>query len=776
MAREIEQSTVMRFWFALVAFALTVNFLSADDRVIDFDDTIAPILAKHCLSCHSGDDPKSQLDLSRRKSAFRGESGVVLVPGNLDESPFWHRIVEGEMPPEEPLGKNEQDIIKRWIESGAAWGTDPIDPFSIPSENRAGYDWWSLQPLQTVSPPKNSDSTQSVHPIDAFIQARLSESGLQPSPPATDRELIRRMKFDLLGLPPTPEEVERLSRELQQDPEKAISAMADEFLSSKHFGERWARHWLDVVRFGESQGFERDKLRTDSWHYRDWVIQVLNDDMPYDEFVRLQLAGDVLRPDDPDAITATGFLVAGAWDEVGHNQQSGAMKAVVRQDELEDYVATIGQAFLGLTIHCARCHDHKFDPISQKEYYQLAAAVAGVNHGSRQMSSNEDRHELDQITRELERVKEEIEKAKALAESHAVGQSERVENLEKDTFRLAELQKRLRPRTVYAVTAKKPHETFVLARGNPNRKGERVKPGGVHSVSGVDGDFGIDESASDADRRRALANWIASEKNPLFARVIVNRIWHHHFGVGLVETPNDFGFNGGKPSHPQLLDYLAGELIESGFRRKHIHRLIVTSATYQQSSRFRRDSAEIDAGNRLLWRKSPVRLDAETLRDTLLSVSGQLNPQFGGAPYQDFTTHVHNSQFYDIVDKDTSDVYRRTIYRTWIRSGRSPLLDVFDCPDPSTTAPKRTVTTTPLQALAMMNNSFVLRMADRFAQRVEREAGPNLEDQIQRVSQLAFSREFSDAESQRAEQFVRGHGLSAFCRVVFNSNEFIHVD
>lgn len=335
---------------------------------------------------------------------------------------------------------------------------------------------------------------------------------------------------------------------------------------------------------------------------------------------------------------------------------------------------------------------------------------------------------------------------------------------------------KVKPYQVYAATPRKPDVAHVLNRGNPADKRDVVSPGGIASVVGVKSDFGLKPDASDADRRRKLAAWITNPANPLFARVIVNRIWHYHFGTGLVETPNDFGFNGGRPSHPQLLDWLASELIESGWSLKHVHRLIVTSATYLQASRHRDECAAVDSSNRLLWRKAPMRLEAEVLRDTVLAVSGQLNRQYAGAPYRDFTTFTRNTQFYVMADLDTPDVYRRTVYRTWVRSGRNRFLDAFDCPDPSTTAPKRAVTTTPIQSLTLMNNSFVLRMADRFAARVTADAGKQPADQAKRLYELAYGRSPDETDTVQLASFISEHGLPALCRVIFNSNEFIHVD
>ena len=307
-----------------------------------------------------------------------GDSGEAIDRADPQQSLIWKRIEADEMPPEHPLPDDERAVFRDWLKAGAEWGTEVIDPFATSSDQRAGRDWWSLQPIQRPSLTQSGSDS-----IDHLVRAKLDSVALSQSPPASPRELLRRMSFDVIGLPPTPEQVDAFERAMGSDPKSAVDELIDRLLSSHHYGERWARHWLDIARFGESNGFERDSLREHSWHYRDWVINALNKDLPYDAFVRRQLAGDVLHPKNPDATIATGFLVAGAWDEVGQSQQSAAMKAVVRQDELEDYVGTIGQAFLGLTINCARCHDHKFDPITQREYYQLTATLAGVRPGTR---------------------------------------------------------------------------------------------------------------------------------------------------------------------------------------------------------------------------------------------------------------------------------------------------------------------------------------------------------------------------------------------------------
>ena len=402
-------------------------------------------------------------------------------------------------------------------------------------------------------------------------------------------------------------------------------------------------------------------MRENAWPYRDWVIDALNYDMPYDRFARLQIAGDVLEPEDAGAITATAFLVCGAFDCL--IPQGDKMRRIMREDEVEDLVGTVGQTFIGLTMNCARCHDHKFDPIQQKEYYQMASALAGVHRGDRKVAED---------------------------------------------------------KTAYAVTPTGAPVVHLLKRGSPFEPAEAVTAGGVAALRGIDSDFGLAEDAPEAERRKKLAQWITQPDNPLFAQVMVNRLWHYHFGQGLLKTPNDFGFSGGLPSHPELLDWLAVEFRECGWSLKAMHRLIVSSATYQQSSQLNSSAYAMDADNTLLWRYRPSRLEAEVLRDSILKVAGQLNTAAGGPGFRDFNMYMHKGSWvYDAIDPEGPEFNRRSIYRTWARGSIHPVLTTFDCPDPSASAPVRSVTTTPLGALAFMNDSFVLRMADHFAVRVQ---------------------------------------------------------
>ncbi|MCH8924416.1 MAG: PSD1 domain-containing protein, partial [Planctomycetes bacterium] len=623
-----------------------------------FDHRVAPILASYCLECHSGAKPKGGLDLSSRRTAMKGgENGLAIQAGKPAASLLWERVRSGEMPPKEELPKTAKQTLRKWIAAGAHWGTDPIDPFRFTTTKRAGLDWWSLQPLaKPPVPPVDGDSdgdNWSRNEIDRFIIAKLRAKGLAPSPRADPRTLVRRIYYNLIGLPAPLEAIDKFTK----DPSpKAWGQLVDELLASKHYGERWARHWLDVVRFGESHGFEYNQPRENAWHYRAWVIRSLNRDLPYDQFARMHLAGDAIQPNSLEGAAAVGFLVAGTHNSV--LGASPAMKLAGRHDELEEMAGTVAQTFLGLTVNCARCHDHKFDPISTREYYRFIAALDGVQHGERKVRS--------------------IPAAGAVA--------------------------------VFSVVSGNPGAMHVLLRGDVTRPGDEVAPGGIKAVRNVSASFGIDKRAADTLRRRALADWISHRDNGPFHRVVVNRVWHYHFGKGIVDTPSDLGFNGGRPSHAKLLEWLAVWFRHNGYSLKKLHKLIVTSATYQQASRSNPKATKIDKENRLLWRQNARRVEAEVLRDSILDVAGQLNREQFGPGYRDVkVVEVPPAFYYLPVDPIGKQFNRRTIYRWNVRGQRSALLDTFDCPDPSVKTPKRSVTTTPSQALSQWNDAFVLR-------------------------------------------------------------------
>ncbi len=762
----------------------------ADDAF--FDAQVAPILVKHCIECHNANDFKGNLNLQTKEGFLAGgELGKALNSDNPAESLLLARVLDDEMPPEHPLNDNEKKTLTTWFDQKANWGTSPINIFSFSSPSRAGYDWWALQPLQRPNLPQQAD-TLTHNPVDAFIQQTLRAAELKPSALADKRTLIRRLYFDLTGLPPTPETVAIF---LDNDRPDSYEQLVDKVLASPQYGERWARHWLDVVRFGESQGFERDKLRTHSWRYRDWVINAFNADFPYDEFARLQLAGDLLQGNSSFGRIATGFLGAGTWDEVGFSQRSPIFKRVVRQDQLEDLTAAVSQSFLALTVNCARCHDHKFDPITQKEYYQFTASLASVYHGKmtfvEQMSDSEkaENLRLKEVYMHRHRIMEDrLRKARAETEAklQAAGKPSDgdavtaalpefvTKHLKFESVQLLDIANRYGDFSQYAITPKKPDDTFVLVRGNPEQRGEAVPAGGVDAVAASSADFQLDGSATDSQRRIAFANWITKD-NALFARTIVNRLWHYHFGTGIVETPNDFGFNGGKPSHPDLLEYLAAELIDNNYSLKHIQRLIVTSATYRQRSNSNSTGLQKDADNRLLWRYSPKRMEAEALRDTVLAISGQLSTDMHGPGYYDFTTFVANSQFYNVFDPIGESFNRRTIYRTLIRSGRNRFLDVFDCPDPSAKAPQRATTTTPLQSLSLMNHSFSMRAAAAYAEKLRRLHPTDRSQQIRTLFLEAFCRPVSMDELELINTLYDDVGLIGICRAVINANELIYI-
>jgi hypothetical protein len=990
---------------ALVSFfhlaAGPTSLIQAED--VDFDRVISPLLALRCLDCHSGPEPKAAFDLAHRSSAFRGgKSGSPLVPGEPDQSLLWERIAADEMPPKAPLSAREKTLLREWIAAGARWGTDPIDPFAVTTPRRAGRDWWSLQPVNRPGLPVVNRRDWVRSPIDFFILEKLEANHLSPAPQADPRILIRRLSFQLTGLPPRPEEVEAFVQDQSPD---AYLHLVDRLLASPEYGVRWARWWLDLARFGESNGYEFDEFRPAAWRYRDWVVEALNRDTPYDQFARLQLAGDVLRPSDARAVAATGFLVAGAFDTVGQNQLSNVMKAVVRSDELEDMVATVGQTFLGLTLNCARCHDHKFDPILQEEYYRVASALSGVRHGERELPATDShaaelrlrilalKTQLDALekpardriraAREKPRVAppeplmawtfdsafdptqleldlslegaasltpdglrldgqtgyaitaplkqgltektlevwvqlgnldqrgggaitvqspdglifdsivfaereprrwmsgsenfrryrsvtgaietEAVERPIHIAITYAIdgtirlfrdgvpygetyksspppsftagavqvvfGQrhlpaggnralagivmrarlynrplsssevaasaqsfADHVASAEimmalphaerSERGRLLEEIQRLRSSPIarpraYAVAPREAGAVHIEVRGNPNQPGAVVAAGGVGAVKAPGCDFGLPPDAPEAKRREKLAAWVSGSRNPLFARVVVNRLWQAHFGTGLVENPSDLGFSGGRPSHPELLDWLASEIVERGYSLKAIHRLIVSSAAFRQSSLSNPNAIKLDAGDRLIWRKAPSRLEAEMVRDAMLAVSGVLDAKLGGP--SDLDHEIQRAPgtpaiLYTAIDPSKLGRNRRSLYRAWIRGGRSGLLDAFDCPDPSTSAPRRAVTTTPLQALSMMNNALVLHLSRAFAARLSREAGPSALRQVDRAYLLALGRAPEPVERSQAIRVVEKAGLAALTRALFNCNEFLYFD
>jgi mono/diheme cytochrome c family protein len=682
---------------------------------------IQKILSETCIRCHNPDQKKGGLDLTRRVHVIRGgKSGPAVVPGNVDESLLIEKVEAGEMPPKNPLAAPQVEAIRTWVASGAPY---PVEPVALP---RAGPDWWSLQPIKSPRVPAviGPASGWVRTPIDAFILAKLKEKGLCPAPEADRATLIRRIRFDLLGLPPSPEEVERFVKD--PDPQ-SYARLVDQMLASPHYGERWGRHWLDVVRFGESEGYETNMPRPGAWPYRDYVIHAFNRDTPFPRFVLEQLAGDTLLDSSWLTQAATGFLVGGTHDIVGNQTAQGMRQQ--RVDDLDDIITAAGTAFLGLTVQCSRCHDHKFDPITQQDYYGLQAVFAGVNHGSRSIPAP-----ISEGCR-----------GRAGCETAI---------------------------SVYAGSFSQPGATHILRRGDPMHPGAEVSPSGIAAVRPP---LVMPPNAPERDRRVALARWIGDRANPLPARVMVNRVWHYHFGQGIVTTPSNFGYNGSPPSHPDLLDWLAQRYVEEGWRLKPLHRLILLSATYRQSGRLDARAHSVDKQNRLLWRIPPRRLEAESIRDAILACSGLLDSAMGGPGYNIWEKNTNYVAVYQVRSEMGPDTFRRMVYQFKPRSQQDPIFGAFDCPDAALVAPRRYTSTTALQALNLLNSPFILQQATFFAQRLQREAGAAPASQVDRAFALAFGRSPTSTERAAAVALIGSHGTPAFCRAVYNANEFVYV-
>ena len=779
-------------------------------------------------------------------------------------------------------------------------------------------DHWAFRPV------KRPVIIGALNPIDGLIAKKLYANGLVHSKVADRITLVRRLYLIMHGLPPTPEQVQEFIADSAPD---AFSRLIEKVLASQRYGERWASHWLDLVRFGETTGFETNRERPNAWHYRDWVIDSLNIDKPYDQFIREQLVGDALGQG-----IGTGFLVAGPNDIVkGQDPKLGKMQ---RMNELDDMINATGTTFLGLTTGCARCHDHKFDPISQKDYYSMQAIFAGVSHGDRSLKlSQKIKREIQQKKAEKIKLKESLSrfipksgalrkpvsftyneekfpaiKAKivrfnidrsnssqpcideleifsdkdnvALASTGAIATSsgdfihpfhklehindglygnskswiaaestgwiqiqfpkvERIDRIEwardregkfsdrlavkyrievalnadewvqvssssdrkpflkdnqenalyefsgfpqkeakKGKMMLSELkviEKQLvdlqNQNKVYAGNFTQPKATYLLYRGDPDAKREEVSPGAISAFASLN----LSRSEPEQQRRLALADWIASPDNPLTSRVLVNRLWQFHFGDGIVGTPSDFGINGMSPTHPKLLDWLSVEFMENDWSIKHIHRLILNSKTWQQSSRPNIEAMKIDASTRLLWRYPIRRLAAEAIRDSVVMMSGVLNLKSGGPGFNGFQVQMENVRhFFPKKSYGPSD-WRRMIFMTKVRQEQESVFGVFDCPDASQSVPKRSRSTTPLQALNLLNSTFLMQQAEIFSYRLKRDVGSNTVAQVKHAFELCFNRSPSKSEVHSSSAFIESEGLSQFTRALFNSNEFVFV-
>ena len=976
---------------------------AAQQGPISFQRDIRPILSSHCYVCHGPDEQQRKaglrLDLPEAWQTPLKSGEVAIVPGDRAKSVVFERIhsanPDDRMPPEKfgkPLSADQIALIDRWIDEGAPWEQH-----------------WAFAPLSAPMPPSASDPAWPKNPIDQFVLATLDAKGMKPSPEADRRTLIRRLTYDLHGLPPTPEAVDAFVNDPAPD---AYERLVDALLASPRYGERWGRHWLDVAHYADTHGYDKDKRRPNAWPYRDYVIRALNDDMPYHRFVSQQLAGDVLEPGNPDGVIALGFISAGPWDFVGHVElrEGTVEKKNTRLLDRDDMVASAMNTFVSMTAQCARCHDHKFDPISQRDYYGMQAVFAGVERANRpydddpaigriRQASARELMKLTERKREIDVIVDALDspELKAARETLAAAQGE-LDVLEKgndsptngyhslieatqDTLKWVQLDfpesiladkvkiiparptdfadtpgfgfplrfkveisddaaftsprvlldqtgedlrnpgddhtildtdgkpfkhvrmtaTRLWPRSndfVFALaeieilrgeenvglnaavssldsiesgrwaaralsdgyTSRKrrikidpasadlatlkdrvsaareqrdaivhtmlapetstelksiieqlallksriealPQPKFVFAgansfqgegsfspaggvrdvqvlrRGDVNQPIEAAVPGAIAHFAELQPDFqGIDPK-DEGQRRAALARWITDHKNPLTWRSIVNRVWHYHIGRGIVDTPNDFGYMGSPPRHPELLNWLAATFRDSGQSLKQLHRLIVTSATYRQSSANNATYEQLDAGNQFLWRMNRTQLDAESIRDSVLAVTGMLNLEMGGSGFDLFAFEDDHSPRYKYAEHKVDDpaTLRRTVYRFIVRSVPDPLMETLDCADPSQSVPVRNNTITALQALAILNNPFMVAQAQHFAERIQ-SVTSDPRAQIVEAYRLAFNRAPTNNEIDALSAYATQHGLANACRVLLNSNEFIFID
>ncbi len=754
------------------------------DRAIDFTADVRPIFVKACYSCHGPDKQRGGLRLDRKKDAIAGgDGGPAVVPGKAASSPLVRFVAgldaDNVMPPKgERLTATQVGVLRAWVDQGAAWPEDAT---------AAGEAWWSLRPLvRPAVPTLTAEDARCVRtPIDAFVLAKLRERGLTPAGDADRRTLLRRVTYDLTGLPPTAAERDAF---LADPSPGAYESVVDRLLASPHYGERWARHWLDVAHYGDTHGYDKDYPRPNAWPYRDYVIRSFNADKPYSRFVREQVAGDVLFPGTPEGVEALGFLAAGPWDFIGHAEvpETKIDGKFARHLDRDDVVATVMNAFVSLTVQCAQCHAHKFDPIPHEEYYALQAVFSALDRADRP-------YHLDpKAAAAYEKLRAERRVLVAKSDSLKGQMGPRI-GVGRDLAVLdAELAKVKPTGVVYCGTVfagggnflgtggsgGTPRPVRVLPRGDVRKPGREVAPGALSAVAGLAAKFDLPAGHREGDRRAALARWLTDPNNPLTWRSAVNRVWHHHFGRGLVETPNDFGKMGALPTHPELLDWLAVEFRDGGQSAKTLHRLIVTSSTYRQSSALTAEAVKLDATNAYLARMPRRRLEAEEVRDSVLVAGGKLDAKMYGPGFRDFVVEKpeHSPHYeYHLHDPNDPATHRRAIYRFLARSKTQPFMTVLDCADPSMQVDRRNETLSPLQALAMFNNGFVLAMAKHLAARAEA-AHATPEARVTAAFQFALGRSPGETELAELTRYAAAHGLPNACRVILNLNEFFFVD
>ena len=789
-----------------------------------FESKVRPLLVEKCFECHGEKKQKGSLRLDSLEAAKEGgDSGAAVVPGKPEESLLVDAINYSslEMPPGGKLTEDEITTLTEWVKMGAPWPEEAKGTSSrrtertITDEDRS---YWAYRPLAAPVPPKTADATWARTDIDRFVLAQLEAERIRPAETASNVTLVRRLYQDLTGLPPTPQQVDAW---LSDTSDQGYERLVDELLASPRYGEHFARFWLDLVRYADSDGYKQDTYRPHAWRYRDYVIGAFNADKPYDQFVREQLAGDELSPGNPEALVATGYLRHGIY-EYNQRDARGQWRVI-----LEDITDTTADVFLGMGFGCAKCHDHKFDPILQKDYYRLQAFFA--NLGMRDdvviadaAASARHREQLavwEEKTAEIRKELQGIEGPyRERSRAHAIGmfpediqtimakpapdrdcyerqiahlvelqvweewnliaqklkgdEKKRWDALQKDLAVFKEIQPA--PLAVAPMACDLTRTAPVVMVPDKPRLGE-IEPG-VPSVFDTAplAIQPVSTAPESSGRRAALAEWLTRPDNPITTRVIVNRIWQQHFGTGLVASVSDFGRLGDPPSHPELLDWLAREFVAHGWSFKWLHRQIVLSAAYRQSAEpcavatGQPDPAVVDPGNRLLWRFPVRRLAAEQIRDALLAVTGELQSSAGGEGVEPVEP-------------------KRTVYLKMIRNRRDPLLEVFDLPDRLISAGDRNTTTTPTQSLLLINSPAMLERAQQFAARVRREVSGGWESSVRLAYQLSVSREPTEVESRRAVEFlvpadkaVDEQATSArfvdFCHALLNSNEFLYID
>ncbi|MBM3734376.1 MAG: DUF1553 domain-containing protein [Acidobacteria bacterium] len=731
----------------------------------DFDREVRPLIEKRCVACHGPKNAMHGLRLDTVEGALRGgESGVpAIIPGKSAES-LLIRYVAGQdkeivMPPAGPrLTTAEVDLLRAWIDGERA---------RPKVEVRKGADHWSFQPVRKPEPPPVRRSGWVRNPIDAFVLAKLEARGWEPSPAGTPGQLLRRAHLDLTGLPPSLAEQDAFAR----DPD--LGRLVADLLGRASYGERWGRHWLDLVRYAESNGYERDGHKPEAHKYRDYVIRVFNQDKPFDRFIAEQLAGDELDEVTAETLIATGYYRLGPWDD------EPADPAEDRFDQLDDLVSTTSQVFLGLTLGCARCHNHKFDPLTAQDYYSMVAVFNGLERPRR------GRTELTLPVGNTSEIARERERDRLLQTHAAVAAVQAAGVGSPGAEVLAEIAaiKSRQPDLPRGYFLHEPHGktpvTNLLVRGKASRPGPEVPPA-VPAVLVREQPVFPTEGTRTSMRRLALARWLASRDNPLTARVIVNRVWQFHFGEGLVRTPSDFGTLGQPPTHPELLDWLASWFVENGWSFKKLHQLILESNTWRMSKQSREPQATEDPENRLLWRFPYRRLEAEAIRDSMLVVSGRLNPRmYGPSMFPEVPeAALEGSSDPDKIWKmsDEAERSRRTVYAFLKRSLIVPMLEVLDLCDTARTSAQRLTTSVAPQALTLFNGDFVNAQARYFAARLRREAGDDPARQVELAYRLAVARPPTQAERARMIRFLGQQSLEQMTRVILNLNEFVYPD